>query len=41
MVKQKPVILSYGGGTQSIAICILIAQGRLPKPERIIIADTS
>lgn len=36
----KPLIWSYGGGTQSIAIAVLIAQGRLPKPERIVIADT-
>jgi hypothetical protein len=37
---DKPVILSYGGGTQSAAICVLIGQGLLPKPERIVIADT-
>ncbi len=28
------------GGTQSIAIALLVAQGRLPKPDRIIFADT-
>lgn len=32
---------SYGGGTQSIAIALLVAQGRLPKPEVIVMADTS
>ena len=34
------IVWSYGGGTQSIAIAVLIAQGRLPKPDRIVIADT-
>lgn len=36
----KPIIWSYGGGTQSAAIAVLIAQGRLPKPEVSVIADT-
>lgn len=31
---------SYGGGTQSVAIAVLVAQGHLPKPEWIGIADT-
>ena len=31
---------SYGGGTQSVAIAVLVAQGRLPKPECVVIADT-
>jgi hypothetical protein len=34
------IVWSYGGGTQSIAIAVLIHQGRLPKPDRIVIADT-
>lgn len=33
-------ILSYGGGTQTIAMCVLIAQGKLPKPDYVIAADT-
>ena len=37
---MKPIIFSYGGGTQSAAICVLIGQGLLPRPERIVIADT-
>ena len=37
---MKPIIFSYGGGTQSAAVCVLIVQGRLPRPERIIMADT-
>lgn len=31
---------SYGGGTQSAAIAVLIAQGKLPKPECSVIANT-
>jgi hypothetical protein len=33
-------ILSYGGGRQTIAICVLIARGILPKPDAIVMADT-
>lgn len=33
-------LLSYGGGVQSVAICILVVRGELPKPDAIIIADT-
>lgn len=33
-------ILSSGGGTQSTAIVALIVQGRLPKPDMVVIADT-
>lgn len=42
-VEKPPVgklTWSYGGGTQSIAIALLIAQGRLPKPDIIVMADT-
>lgn len=38
---KKKRVWSYGGGTQSNAIAILIAQGKLPKPDRIVFADTS
>ena len=34
-------VWSYGGGTQSAAIAVLILQGRLPLPECAVIADTS
>lgn len=37
---DKPIIWSNGGGTQSAAIAVLIAQGKLPTPERAVIADT-
>lgn len=33
-------VLNYGGGRLTAATCVLIAQGKLPKPDRIIIADT-
>ena len=33
-------VFSTGGGTQSTAIAALIIQGRLPKPDLIVIADT-
>jgi hypothetical protein len=33
-------ILNYGGGIQSVAICVLILRGHLDKPDRVVIADT-
>ena len=33
-------IVTYGGGIQSTAIAALIVAGRLPRPERIVMADT-
>ena len=33
-------VLNYGGGRQTIAICCLIVRGILPKPDRIVMADT-
>ena len=33
-------ILNYGGGWQTTALLVLIYQGKLEKPDRIIIADT-
>jgi hypothetical protein len=33
------LVLNYGGGRQTVAICILIARGILPKPDRIVIAE--
>lgn len=34
------IVLSYGGGVQSAAICVLIREGALPKPDLAVIADT-
>jgi hypothetical protein len=36
----KDIVWSFGGGTQSIAIALLISQGKLPRPDRIVFADT-
>ena len=33
-------ILNYGGGTQTVAMCILVVRGILPRPDAIIAADT-
>jgi hypothetical protein len=32
--------LSYGGGRQTIAICVMIRRGVLPRPDLIVMADT-
>lgn len=37
---KRSLIWSWGGGVQTIAILALIAQGKLPKPELAIMADT-
>lgn len=37
---SKPIVHSYGAGTQSIAIWLLIEEGKLPMPNIIIMADT-
>lgn len=34
------IVWSYGGGTQSIAIGLLVAEGKLPRPDLIVMADT-
>lgn len=33
-------ILSYGGGIQTIAMCVLVTTGKLPRPDYVIAADT-
>lgn len=38
--KSKVQVWSCGGGTQSCAIAVLIIQGKLPKPDIAVIADT-
>lgn len=38
---MNATVLNYGGGRQTVAICLLIARGALPKPDRIVMADTS
>lgn len=38
---QRTTCLSYGGGVQTIAILVLVAEGRLPAPRLAIMADTA
>src|SRR5690242_16471812 len=40
LVPHPVITWSYGGGTQTLAIAILIALGKLPKPDLIVMADT-
>lgn len=40
-MSERALTWSYGGGTQSVAIACLIANGELPVPELIVIADTA
>lgn len=37
---KREIILSYGGGRQTIAELVLVAQGKLPKPKLAIMANT-
>lgn len=37
---NKFQLLSYGGGVQSVAMVLLVANGKLPKPDAIVMADT-
>jgi hypothetical protein len=37
---NRAEVLSYGGGVQSVTMCIMAANGELPRPDHIIIADT-
>jgi hypothetical protein len=34
-------VMSYGGGTNTAAMCVLVAMGKLPRPDFILMADTS
>lgn len=37
---MRTQVLSYGGGVQSVTMTIMVAQGELPRPDHIVIADT-
>lgn len=41
MTDAKPIVWACGGGTQSVAIAVLVAEGALPRPSLIVMADTS
>jgi hypothetical protein len=38
--EAEMIVWSYGGGTQSIAIALLVVEGKLPRPDLIVMADT-
>lgn len=38
---SESLVLNYGGGRQTVAICVLIARGIIPRPDVIVMADTS
>ena len=38
---NRTQVLSYGGGVQTVAMVALVLKGVLPRPEHIVIADTS
>jgi hypothetical protein len=40
MKNRLPTVMMYGGGRQTIAIIVLILQGKLPMPDFIVVADT-
>lgn len=33
-------VLGYGGGVQTVAMCLLVGAGVLPRPDRVVMADT-
>lgn len=37
---SKPIVLSYGGGKQTAAMCVAVKRGLLPRPDYIVMADT-
>lgn len=37
---DRPTVLNYGGGIQTVAMCLLVLDGVLPQPDWIVIADT-
>lgn len=39
-MKNSADVMSYGGGRQTVALLCLIKRGLLPRPDRIVIADT-
>jgi hypothetical protein len=38
--RYETQVLNYGGGSQTVCMCVLIAEGVLPRPDRIVIANT-
>ena len=40
MYLKRSLVWSYGGGVQSVAMAIMVANGMLKRPECIVMADT-
>jgi 3'-phosphoadenosine 5'-phosphosulfate sulfotransferase (PAPS reductase)/FAD synthetase len=38
---KSMIVMSYGGGKQTVAMVTMILDGKLPKPDMIVMADTS
>jgi len=38
--EQKSLVFNYGGGRQTVAMCVMILKGVLPKPDIVVMADT-
>jgi hypothetical protein len=37
---KSQIVFNYGGGRQTVAMCVMIAKGVLPRPDIIVMADT-
>jgi 3'-phosphoadenosine 5'-phosphosulfate sulfotransferase (PAPS reductase)/FAD synthetase len=37
---MRAQVWSYGGGRQSVALAVLVRDGKLPRPDLIVFADT-
>jgi hypothetical protein len=37
---MRKQVLSYGGGVNTAAMCVLVVEGKLPRPDYIVMADT-
>ena len=40
LIENRPLILSHGGGRQTVAMGVLAVKGEIEKPSMIIMADT-
>lgn len=39
--RYETQVLNYGGGSQTVTLCVLICEGVLPRPDRIVMANTA
>lgn len=40
MERYETQVINYGGGSQTVTLCILVAEGVVPRPDKIVMADT-